>query len=555
LSNQQVEVNHLLGGRYKITDVLSRGSMGAVYVAEDTKLLNKRWVIKEMQAMPWMKMGIATEAETLIGLRHPNLPNIVDYIPSNTSQSGYLVMDYIEGETLLDRFIRNEYRLPVESIIAYMIQLCEVLHYLHEQPDPIIHRDLKPANLMIDEHERLILIDFGTARTYKDGLTNDTVQIGTIGFAAPEQFEQTQTDCRTDLYSLGAILYYLLSDGQYYYLMGIPLSEKTRLEQLPMQLFMIIEKLLSHHPDDRYASALDVQLELQLLQKSMLSDQRKQVHSNKQSTNIDKKLIVLLSLYPGAGSTFTCMGLAAHLRLYGIEHALLEHPANEPELFHRCNGLADAPYPYMFPLEQITLAHKLQREHCWQSGATVWYPLDPLVKVDEWNAEKQLRLLFEIPESIIIVDLSHQWDDPLAQDMIRQADEVLIVAGPNRTRLESANAIKRIELIKEWFEYGKNISIIANHWTSFSYATYWLDMLRPLHVYRLPEYEINDVLNYEWKGGAYGWESYVYKEQYRSMYDQILKGILPEINWRTYMGKQNSKNKWYHHIHRRLQKR
>jgi hypothetical protein len=529
--------------------------MGAVYVAEDTKLLNKQWVIKEMLATPWMKVGIATEAETLIGLRHPNLPNIVDYIPSNTSQSGYLVMDYVEGETLLDRFIRNEYRLPLESIVAYMIQLCEVLHYLHEQPDPIIHRDLKPSNLMIDEHDRLILIDFGTARTYKAGLTNDTVQIGTIGFAAPEQFEQTQTDCRTDLYSLGAILYYLLSDGQYYYLMGIPLIEKTRLEQLPMQLFMIVEKLLSHHPDDRYPSALDVQLELQLLQKHMIIDQKKQAYSNTQSTSIDKKLIVLLSLYPGAGSTFTSVGLAAHLRRYHIDHAFLEHPANEPELFCRCNGFVEAPHPYTFPLEQITRAHKLQRVHSWHSGTTVWYPLDPLVEVDEWNAEKQLRLLFEIPEPLILVDLSHHWDNQLVQDMIRQADEVLVVAGPNRTRLESANVVKRIDMIKEWFEYGKSISLIANHWTSFSYATYWLDMLRPLHVYRLPEYEINDVLNYEWKGGAYGWESYLYKEQYRSMYDQILKGILPEMNWKSHIGRLNSKNKWYQHLHRRLLKR
>ncbi|MEX2415832.1 MAG: serine/threonine-protein kinase [Paenibacillaceae bacterium] len=552
MSSQFIEVNHLLGGRYKITDVLSNGSMGAVYVAEDTKLLNKRWVIKEMTATPWMRNGIDSEAETLIGLRHPNLPNIVDYLPSDHSQSGYLVMDYVEGETLLDRFIRCGNRLPLEWIISYAIQLCEVLHYLHQQPDPIIHRDLKPANLMIDEHERIILIDFGTARRYKEGMTNDTVQIGTIGFAAPEQFNHTQTDCRTDLYSLGAILYYLLSDGQYYYLMGIPLADKTKIQQLPIHLFAIIEKLLSHHPEDRYASAIEVQLELQRVKHSMLNDQFKQIHNNKSSKNPDKKLIVLLSLYPGAGCTFTSMGLAGQLRRYKIEHALVEHPANEPELFQRCNGYREAPEEYSFPLEQVLNAHKLQKELAWCIGSTTLYPLDPVRIIEEWNTEKQLRLLFEIPESIILVDLSHHWDDVMVQDMIRQADEVLVVAGPNRTRLESSRIVERIEMIKGWFNYGKRVSMIANHWTSFSYGAYWLDMLKPLNVYRIPELDLFHVLNYEWIGGTNAWETYLFKEEYNTMYDQILKSILPELDWKFYEGKQLSKKKLFNNVFKRL---
>ncbi len=546
MNNQLVQVNHLLGGRYKITDVLSTGSMGSVYIAEDMKLLNKRWVIKEMLPAPWMKNGIASEAATLIGLRHPNLPHIVDYIQSDLSQSGYLVMDYVEGETLLDRFLKAGNRLPLERIISYAIQLCEVLHYLHQQPDPIIHRDLKPANLMIDEHERMILIDFGTARKYKEGITNDTVQIGTIGFAAPEQFEQMQTDCRTDLYSLGAILYYLLSDGQYYYLMGIPLAEKTKLQQLPMHLFVIIEKLLSNHPEDRYASALEVQLELQRIQNDMKKEQNQPIH--KSTKNPDKRLIVLLSLYPGAGSSFTCMGLAGQLRRYQIDHALIEHPVNEPELFQRCNGYGEAPEGYQFPHEQILHGHKLQKDQVWYAGSTALYPQNPYAIVDQWSTENQLRLLLEIPESIILVDLSHHWEDVLVQDMIRQADEVLVVAGPNRTRLESPRIMDRIEQIKGWFEYGKNVSMIANRWTSFSYGPYWLDMLKPLNIHRLPEYDRLQVLSYEWKSDANAWEAYLFKDEYSSMYDQILKSILVDVDWEQYKDKQVRKNNLFKKI-------
>ncbi len=528
--------------------------MGAVYVAEDTRLLNKRWVIKEMIVAPWMKNGFATEATTLIGLQHPNLPHIVDYLAPDHGQSGYLVMDYVEGETLLDRFLRSGNRLPLDRVISYAIQLCEVLHYLHQQPEPIIHRDLKPANLMIDEHERLILIDFGIARKYKEGLTNDTVQIGTIGFAAPEQFDQLQTDCRTDLYALGAILYYLLSDGQYYYLMGIPLAEKTKLQQLPVHLFTIIEKLLNHQSEDRYASAMEVQLELQCVQNTIQMDAIKPRHNTNHGMNqtTDKKLIVLLSLYPGAGSSFTSMGLVGQLRRYQLDHAFVEHPVIEPELFLRCDGYRNAPEGYCFPFEQILQAHKLQKDQSWRIGSTTLYPQNPHTPVEEWNTEKQLRLLFEIPDSIILVDLSHYWDNPMIQDIIGQADAVLVVAGPNRTRLESPRIVERIETIKAWFEYGKHVSMIANRWTSFSYASYWIDMLKPLPVHRIPEYELYQVLNYEWKGGAHAWETYLYKDEYNSIYEQILKSILTDLNWDYHKDKQASKKNMLKKIFKRL---
>ena len=101
MSERSEEIEKMLGGRYKIIGVLGHGSMGAVYLAEDKKLLGKRWAIKEMLDSDFSKEGMASEAETLIRLNHPNLPHIVDYFPSESGQCGYLVMDYVEGETLL----------------------------------------------------------------------------------------------------------------------------------------------------------------------------------------------------------------------------------------------------------------------------------------------------------------------------------------------------------------------------------------------------------------------------------------------------------------------
>ena len=174
MSERSEEIEKMLGGRYKIIGVLGHGSMGAVYLAEDKKLLGKRWAIKEMLDSDFSKEGMASEAETLIRLNHPNLPHIVDYFPSESGQCGYLVMDYVEGETLLQRFERNGKLLSIDCVITYALQLCEVFEYLHgQQPNPIIHRDVKPANLMIDAHDRMTLIDFGIARKFKAGFAND----------------------------------------------------------------------------------------------------------------------------------------------------------------------------------------------------------------------------------------------------------------------------------------------------------------------------------------------------------------------------------------------
>ena len=124
----------------------------------------------------------------------------------------YLVMEFIPGESLekkLDR--RNGQPLPEREALYYGIQIAQVLRYLHSQRPPIIFRDVKPANIMVMPNGQCKLIDFGIARTYKVGKRKDTVSMGTAAYAPFEQFGKGQTDARSDIYSLAATLYHMLT--------------------------------------------------------------------------------------------------------------------------------------------------------------------------------------------------------------------------------------------------------------------------------------------------------------------------------------------------------
>lgn len=243
--------SELLFDRYQIVSILGKGGMGTVYLAKDVRLDGKLWAIKETVMSPDDYQEFVDEAKMLVSLEHSNLPKIVDYYPPNEMGQTYLVMDYIKGRTLSEIFEEAGNSLPYQRVIKYAIQLCNLLDYLHNlKPTPIIYRDLKPSNVMIDDKDNVQLIDFGIARKYKVGKQSDTVQMGTIGFAAPEQFENMQTDQRTDLFSLGAMIYYLLSGGRFIYSTGQPLY--TLNKEVPLELSSVVQKLVKINPNERY---------------------------------------------------------------------------------------------------------------------------------------------------------------------------------------------------------------------------------------------------------------------------------------------------------------
>lgn len=260
-----LKVGDLIDGKYKILNEIGRGGMSTVYLAINEKA-NKPWAVKEVRKngisnRELVKQSLMVEINLLKKLKHKGLPSIVDIIDQ---QDNYLiVMDYIEGITL-ENIMQEEGVQPQEKVVDWAIQLCDVLQYLHTRKPAIIYRDMKPSNIMLQSDGSVVLIDFGTAREFKERHVEDTTCLGTQGYAAPEQFGgMGQTDERTDIYSLGATMYRLVTGhnpSEPPYEM-YPITHWN--PRLSTGLEGIIAKCTSKDPKSRYQSVQEVRYALE----------------------------------------------------------------------------------------------------------------------------------------------------------------------------------------------------------------------------------------------------------------------------------------------------
>ncbi len=262
-------IGTVLRERYRIERVLGEGAHGTVYFTADTQLEGVSWAVKEIceNSLPLEERNdiiahFYREAEILKTLNHTGLPKVVDVFAIRDRH--YLVMEHIEGSTLQDMMEKG--KRDIQTIIGWALKLCDILSYLHTlTPAPLIFRDLKPSNIMITSRGRLILVDFGIARYYSPCKSSDTVPLGTPGYAAPEQYGNAQTDARSDIFSLGATLFHLLSgaDMAAFNLVFPPLS-KLNTSVGPV-LEGIVAQCLSRLPEQRYQSASEVKSALRPL--------------------------------------------------------------------------------------------------------------------------------------------------------------------------------------------------------------------------------------------------------------------------------------------------
>ena len=212
------ELGTVLDGKYEILKKVGQGGMSIVYLAMDNRL-NKQWAVKEIKndgskSTATLLKSLEREANILKDVDHPVLPRIVDII--NENGTIYVVMDFVEGKPLSD-VLKAEGAQDQNKVIEWGRALASALDYLHSMNPPIIYRDMKPSNVMLKPDGSVKLIDFGTAKEYIVENNADTTALGTRGYAAPEQFGDSQgrgiynTDARTDIYNLGATLYHLVT--------------------------------------------------------------------------------------------------------------------------------------------------------------------------------------------------------------------------------------------------------------------------------------------------------------------------------------------------------
>lgn len=260
-----LEIGSLVDGKYKVLNKVGQGGMSVVYLAMNEKA-NKQWAIKEVRKdgikdFEVVKQGLVVETDMLKKLSHPSLPSIIDVIEDENTF--LIVMDYIQGNPL-SKALEEFGAQPQENVIEWAKQLCDVLGYLHTRTPAIIYRDMKPANVMLKPDGNVTLIDFGTAREFKEKNLADTTCLGTVGYAAPEQFGgMGQTDARTDIYCLGATLYHLVTGMNPceppYEIRPIREINPT----LSGGLERIILKCTQRNPEDRYQSCAELMYALE----------------------------------------------------------------------------------------------------------------------------------------------------------------------------------------------------------------------------------------------------------------------------------------------------
>ncbi len=260
-----LEIGSVIDGKYKILNEIGHGGMSNVYLAINEKA-NKPWAVKEVRKslnrdFDLLRQSLVMETDLLKRLKHPNLPSIIDVIDSD--ENFLIVMDYIEGNTL-ERLLAEEGAQPQEKVADWALQLCDVLDYLHTRPDPVIYRDMKPSNVMLRSDGSVVLIDFGTAREFKERNVADTCCLGTNGYAAPEQFGgMGQTDARTDIYCLGATMYHLVT-GHNPSKPPYEICPITKWDpELSTGLERIIQRCTQKDPKDRYQTALELRYDLE----------------------------------------------------------------------------------------------------------------------------------------------------------------------------------------------------------------------------------------------------------------------------------------------------
>lgn len=237
-------------GGYTVT-YLAAGGQSVVYKGEK---LGKVVVLKEVSAASTKEVpALVSEKALLERLNHPGLVGYQSFLTEDGHY--YLIVEYVPGKPL-SQFLDSEHLPDVDEVVDWGVQLCDVFEYLHRQTPPIIYRDLKPENVMLVDG-KVKLIDFGIARLHKGGdRQKDTELMGSRMTASPEHYGGAETDARSDIYTLGATIYELLTGGRRASVGAFAWAPVRQLRpEVPAQLESVLARALEFKPPDRYGSA------------------------------------------------------------------------------------------------------------------------------------------------------------------------------------------------------------------------------------------------------------------------------------------------------------
>ncbi|MFD0587053.1 protein kinase [Paenibacillus sp. GCM10027627] len=495
-----IEKGSIIGGRYKVIRTLGQGGMGVVYAVEDLKLEGTLRAMKVTEAK-WGEGAYSEESTTLMKLSHPYLPLITDYFTAD-HQGGKeaLVMDYVEGDTIGSMLAHSMAGFTFSEMLHIGLQLCSALSYLHTLPSPIIHRDVKPSNVMIDRKGHAKLIDFGISRKFKEGQSSDTVRLGTKGFAAPEQLSGRQTDARTDIYGLGALLYCMASNGTGFSELLDPAIRKSSIlplpKHVPRSFGMVLERMIQPKPEHRYQTMKEVEQALLAFvsQAPLLEDEPKRwdIHMNQTKP----PLVSVVSLSPGSGATLLSITLAMMMGRRDCSVTAAEYYGASPEWIELLPSKSKKEASEDDGI--ISFTDRFVRRRDGSSGIN-WLAVNSHNfserLQDERIFEQKLR---DYGSDVNVIDFSSRWQDPHAMYWLNESRHVVVVGDPFIAKWQVGHVQKLVKLGKELKSKGNHLHWIANKDVRFRGRREWLSLFPDNPLCAVPLLPQDAVLNALW---------------------------------------------------------
>jgi eukaryotic-like serine/threonine-protein kinase len=271
-----IQPGTLLQNRYRVAEQIGKGGMGEVYAATDERFQSKVAIKRTFFDDAEMTRAFRREARLLNHLRHPALPKVMDHFEEDGGQ--FLVMEFMEGSDLAELMKRRKVPFPLTDVLRWADQLLDALEYLHAQEPPVVHRDIKPPNIKLTPGGKVVLLDFGLAKGAPSQTASgpaSSVHGFSHNFAPLEQMEGSGTGPRSDLYSLAATLYFLLTglrppDAVTRAVAAIkeqpdPLRHAHLVQpQVPAAVGQILHRAMSQNSELRHASASELREALRL---------------------------------------------------------------------------------------------------------------------------------------------------------------------------------------------------------------------------------------------------------------------------------------------------
>ncbi len=294
MTNQPTWIGKKLKERYEIRELLGQGGMSAVYRAYDPNLKREvavKLIHSHLSSDPEFVRRFEAEAAAVARLSHPNIVDVYDF--DHDGDTYFMVLEYLRGETLqqkLRRLNEEDLRMPLEEVIGIQSQISEAVDYAHQMG--IIHRDLKPANVMISPEGKAVLMDFGIVKIVgeKQHTATGTV-LGTALYMSPEQVRGEGVDHRSDIYSLGILLYEMLSGRPPFEAESAMTVMRMHLEEpvpdirelapeVPEALLDILNKALAKYPAARYQTAGDLASDLRAVMAAYPTERTRSLNEN-----------------------------------------------------------------------------------------------------------------------------------------------------------------------------------------------------------------------------------------------------------------------------------